>query len=192
MIVVDARAAPGVPVLGDRKDGIRPTVAERFVQVGGVTHGVGGRGAVDETFGRRREDDLEDRPGGHRSPVLVEDRPPLRHGLVPYADVVVVSALGAFPARGWLDEDDGVGVAVDGWVAEIGVVAAAVLPGGGEYEGSLLGGLLEAGALYLIGRLDSGAFERVGCCRLGGGIFELPGPGGVPVAGLVALGLPLD
>ena len=72
VVVVDAHAAPRVPVLGDRKDGIRTTVGERVVQVGGVAHGVGERGAVDETFGRRREDDLKGRPSGHHVAALVE------------------------------------------------------------------------------------------------------------------------
>jgi hypothetical protein len=116
----------------------------------------------------------------------------LVRGIVPDAYVVAVGCFAvAFPIRGNGNKHHSVRVAVDGGVAEIGVVAAAVLVGGAVDKGGFLGGLFEVGALGLPGALDSGTFERIGAGRLGGGgIFERLEPSGAAVSGLGALGLP--
>src|SRR5215210_7977661 len=127
MVVVDAPAAPGVPVLSHGDLGVGLTVGQRVVDVGGVTHGIGGRGAVDEPPVRRRDDHPEGGACRHRHQALIEDRPPLLPGLIPDAYVAAVGGIAVIPpARGRLGEDDGVGVAVYARVGEVGVVAPAV------------------------------------------------------------------
>src|SRR5919202_1986370 len=148
VVVVDAPAATGVPVLGDRQDNARAAVNQRVLQVGGVPEGVVGAGAVDEALGRYRDDYLESCSGGHDGPVLIEDRPLLFIcAFVPDAYSMAVGAsasgrgasagTGASPIRGWRDDDDGVGVAVDEGVADVSVVTAAVRVRGGVGEGDL-------------------------------------------------------
>jgi hypothetical protein len=162
VVVVDTSATPTrVPVLGDREDSARMAVGQRVVQVGGVPHGVVGLGAVDEPLGRRRDLNLEGRPGGYRRPVLVEDRPFLFfRALVPDAYVVSVGSGTSAPLiGGQRDEDDGVRVAVNARVAEVCVVAAAVPVRGAVDERGIVG----IGVVGIVSRLlYAGAFERTG------------------------------
>jgi hypothetical protein len=160
VVVVDAPAAPGVPVLGHRDLRVGLAVGQRVVEVGGVAHGVWERGAVDEPPLCRREDDLKGGAGRHHGKVLVEDGPPLLGGFVPHTYVVAVGGARLLAPTGRrLGEDDGVGVAVDAGVGQVGVVAAAVRAGGGVDEGGLLAGLFAGvGAFGALRRLRDGPF----------------------------------
>src|SRR5215218_5135222 len=123
MIVVDASSASRVPVLGYREPRVRLAVGQRVIQVAGVANGVVGHGVVDKALGRWRDDHLEGRSAGYRSPVLVEDSPFLFvHAFVPNTDVVIVGSIpDVSPIRARYDEHDSFRVAVNGWVADVGV-----------------------------------------------------------------------
>lgn len=105
-----------------------------MIHVGPLRGDVLRRRALDEAPVLRRDDDLESRPFGHRSPVLVEDRPPPLFGLEPDADVAVEGPGRPSGRRG---EDGRFGVAVDTGLREVGVVPSAVLPRGAVDEGRL-------------------------------------------------------
>src|SRR5829696_8551692 len=145
MIVVDASSASRVPVLGYREPRVRLAVGQRVIQVGGVADGVGGHGVVDKALGRWRDDHLEDCPAGYRSSVLVEDSPLLFVGaFVPNTDVVIVGSIpGVSPIRARRDKHDGVRIAVNARVVDVGVVSTTVLVRGMVDEGRLVGGLVE-------------------------------------------------
>lgn len=82
-----------------------------------------------EALGRRRNNNLKGRPGGHRRKVLVKDCPCVPvGGLVPDTYIVVVDfSCGAFLVLEHSSEDHGVRVAVEARVTEVGVVVTAVL-----------------------------------------------------------------
>src|SRR5215213_1015189 len=95
---------------------------------------------VNERLRCWRYDHLEGCPSGYRCSILVEDSPFLFVGaFVPNTDVVIVGCTpSVFPIRALCDEHDGVRVAVNGGVADVGVVAAAVRVRGGVGEHALL------------------------------------------------------
>jgi hypothetical protein len=140
---------------------------------------------VDEALGRHRDDYLESCSGGHDGPVLIEDRPLLFIcAFVPDAYIMAVGAsasgrgasagTGASPIRGWRDDDDGVGVAVDEGVADVSVVTAAVRVRGGVGECDLA--IRFAGVLDGAGLIGAGTVGLAG--RLAGCGFTCPGASG--------------
>src|SRR5215203_5183127 len=140
---------------------------------------------VYKSLGRFRNLDPEGGAGGHRRPILIEDRPPAGPWLVPDTDVVIIDTiLAALLARHRRDHNYGVRVSVYAGIADVGVISTAVRGGSLLDEGSLvirlvwvaLGRRRRSGALRASGktrRLQLAPFERahlawtdMGTCEL--------------------------